>query len=49
MEINSQLMLSQIDYPTSQTEEKKSTSGLKNLFAKVILSIDHLKKLFHFK
>ncbi len=49
IEINSQLMLSQIDYPTNQIEEKKSTSGLKNLLAKVSLSIDHLKKLFHFK
>ena len=49
IEINSQLMLSQIDYPTSQIEVKKSTSGLKNLFAKVSLSIDHLKKLFHLK
>ena len=49
IEINSQLMLCQMDHPVSQTEEKKSTSELKGLLAKIRLSIHHLKKLFHIK
>ena len=49
MEINSQLMLCQMVYPSSQTEEKESTTERKNRLARLSLFINHLKKLFHKK